>query len=122
MYHFGFERLKVWTEARKLNLEMYRITALYPKEEMYGLKNQLRRASVSVGLNIAEGAGRQSPKDQALMYKNAYGSLMEVMAGLMLSSDLGYVTEGKVNEIRVLIAKISNQLNALSKSITKNND
>ena len=62
---FYFEKLDVWQNARKLNKKVYEITKTFPKEEIYGLTNQVRRASVSICSNIAEGTSRQSSKDQA---------------------------------------------------------
>lgn len=103
-----------------MNRRIYEITKTFPKDETFGISNQLRRASVSIGLNIAEGSGRFTPKDQARMYNVAYGSLMEVLAGLILASDLDYIANEKVDKLRDTISKIANQLNALSKAIKTN--
>ena len=116
MYSYSFERLKVWQEVRSLTKEIYQLTKDFPKEEMFGIKSQIRRATISVGLNIAEGSGMITGKDQARMYKVAYGSLMEVVSALIFSSDLGYISPGQVEKTRELVFKISNQLNALSKA------
>lgn len=119
-YQFGFERLKVWKEARTLNVNVYNLTKTFPREETFGITNQLRRASLSIGLNIAEGSGRKTPKDQARMYNVAYGSLMEVLAGLIMAHDLNYLPSEEINSLKRSIAKIGNQLNALSKAINTN--
>jgi four helix bundle protein len=112
----SFEKLSVWNESRLLTRDIYELTQAFPKEEMFGLKSQVRRAAVSVGLNIAEGSGRLTGKDQALMYKNAYGSLMEVLAGLILANDMHYIPKDSIDKMRQVINRISFQLNKLSKA------
>jgi len=76
---YAFENLTVWQESRKFVKEIYLVTADYPKDERYGLISQLRRASVSVSSNLAEGSCRWSKKEQARFYEIAYGSLIEVL-------------------------------------------
>lgn len=74
-HEYSFERLKVWQNSRVLVKHIYLLTALLPKEERYGLSNQMRRAAVSVSSNIAEGASRSTSKDQAHFYNTAYEAL-----------------------------------------------
>lgn len=75
MYRFGFEKLEVWQKARKLTVEIYQLTEKFPEREKFGLTNQLRRASVSIGANIAEGATRSSAKEQAHFSSISYGKI-----------------------------------------------
>jgi four helix bundle protein len=111
---FSFEKLVVWEESRELNKKVYHLTSVFPEVEKYGLINQLRRASISISLNIAEGASRPSGKDQAKSYKDAYGSLMEVMAGFICALDLEFINQEIIdNEIRPVISKIGFKLNSL---------
>ena len=118
MKEYSFEKLEVWKESRVLTKMIYELTLQFPKSEMYGLTGQIRRASISVTLNIVEGSARPTVNDQAKSYKDAYGSLMEVLSALIIASDIGYIDKKQINiTYRPIIEKISNQLNALRKSI-----
>jgi four helix bundle protein len=88
---FAFEKLEIWQEARKLVVGVYQQTRTFPKAELYGMTSQLNRASVSVANNLAEGSARASLKDQAHFSNQAYGSLMETVSDLIISTDLGFV-------------------------------
>lgn len=92
-----FRKLKIWELAHLLVLNIYEITKLFPKEELYGLTSQLRRASVSIPINIAEGCGKESNKDFARYLNIALGSLSEVQYLLYLVRELNYVSEEKVS-------------------------
>lgn len=113
MYQFGFEKLEVWQEARKLSVEIYRLTEKFPEREKFGLTNQLRRASVSVAANIAEGTTRSSAKEQAHFSSISYGSLMETMSHLITSVDLNFITDEDLSLIRNMIQPLSLKLNNL---------
>jgi len=113
---FGFEKLKVWEEIRILIKGIYSVTKNFPKDEQFCLVNQIRRASISVSSNLAEGSSRTSSKDQAHFYQLSYSSLMEVLSQLVGSNDLEYVSASKYNESRKQIEKISFFLNGLRKS------
>lgn len=91
MTTFTFERLNAWQKARIVVRDVYRLLRQFPPEENYGLSDQLRRASVSVASNLAEGSGRLSTKEKIHFCHMAYGSLMEVMCQLILAHDLGYI-------------------------------
>ncbi len=113
MYQFGFEKLEVWQDARKLTVEIYRLTEKFPEREKFGLTNQLRRASVSVGANIAEGTTRSSAKEQAYFSSIAYGSLMETMSHLITSVDLNFITGEDLSLLRDIIQPLSLKVNNL---------
>ena len=116
---YSFEKLDVWQEARLLVKEIYLLTESFPNSEKYGLSNQIQRASVSVVSNIAEGYSRFSPKEQIRFIEVAYGSLTEVYCQLIIAMDLNYINKDKLEKLKPSILKISNQLNALKKSILK---
>ncbi|HUW93768.1 MAG TPA: four helix bundle protein [Bacteroidales bacterium] len=113
---YSFENLDVWQKSRNLVMSVYKITADFPLDEKYGLSSQLRRASISVSSNIAEGSTRWSKTDQARFYQIAFGSLMEVLNQLILASDLGFVDKERLTEIRVEIESIGRMLNSLHQS------
>lgn len=114
-YKFAFEKLDDWQKSRQFAVSIYKITEAFPEKEKFGLVSQLRRASVSISSNIAEGNSRTSPKDRARFFQIAYSSVMEVLNQLILSSDLEFITSSQLNEFRTSIHEISNKLNALHK-------
>jgi four helix bundle protein len=83
-----FEKLKVWQKAHHLTLSIYKITQKFPKEELYGLTSQIRRASCSISANVAEGCGRKGDADFARFLQIAMGSASELEYHLLLASDL----------------------------------
>jgi four helix bundle protein len=114
---FSFEKLEIWQLSRMLSIKIYKITSEFPKEELYGLTSQLRRAAVSVSSNIAEGNSRLSQKDKAHFIEVAFSSLMEIMNQLIISKDLDFITEEDLNTFRKDIGELSNKINAFHKSI-----
>ena len=86
-----FRELKVWEKAHLLTLEVYRVTTTFPREEVYGLTSQSRRAAASIGANIAEGSGKDSRPDFFRFLQMALGSASELEYHLLLSRDLGYL-------------------------------
>ena len=112
-YNFSFEKLHVWQEARVFTSKMYNITKTFPGEEKFGLVNQIRRASVSIAANLAEGSSRTSSKDQAHFTQMAYSSLMETLSHLYLALDMNYINKAEFNDAKANIMDISNMLNAL---------
>ena len=121
-YHYYFEKLVVWQDARLLVKKIYELSAFFPYRENSGLASQIQRAAVSVPSNIAEGMGRSSEKEQLRFLEIAYGSLMETLSHLFLAFDLGYISEDIIRDIRPLIDKIAVGLTALSKTIKHRKD
>ncbi|MGB4833603.1 MAG: four helix bundle protein [Candidatus Moraniibacteriota bacterium] len=117
----SFTKLETWQEAHRLVLEAYALSKLFPREEMFGLANQMRRASVSITSNIAEGFSRQSYKEKAQFYSVALGSLTEVQSQLLIARDLGYIQISEFDEIASQTIKVHKMLNGLIKS-SKNHD
>lgn len=117
MHQFYFEKLDVWQNARVLVKDIYVTTSKFPKEEIFGITSQIRRATMSISANIAEGMSRNTNKDKARFLNLAYSSAMEVINFLILSLDLGYLNEIGYIKLRELLEKITNQLQALSRKI-----
>ena len=88
----------------------------FPKEEQFAMCDQLRRASVSVTSNIAEGVNRYSVKEKAHFLEMSYSSLMEVMSQLEIANDLGYISNVDLNNIEVVVADIARLLSGLQRS------
>jgi four helix bundle protein len=94
-----FEDLEVWQEAQLLAVEVYHVTRSFPKDEIYAMTSQLRRAASSISANIAEGFGRSTVKDKIHFYTIAYGSLLEVKNFLYLAQKLDYIDEEILNNL-----------------------
>ncbi|MFN7085195.1 MAG: four helix bundle protein [Burkholderiales bacterium] len=105
--------LAAWQETMRLARATYEITRSFPKEEIYGLSAQMRRAAVSVPSNIAEGAARTGRKEFAQFLGIAKGSLSELETQLLLAADLGYVTRD--NEAFGLAERVARLLTGLHK-------
>jgi four helix bundle protein len=86
----SYRNLQVWQRSIELSVAIYRLTAAYPKEEIYGLTSQLRRAAVSVASNIAEGYGRASKGEYRQFVGMARGSVLEIQTQLVISRELGF--------------------------------
>ena len=95
----SYKNLDVWIHARALVKLVYECTKVFPKEEIFGLTSQMRRAAISVPLNIAEGNGRFHKKETIHFMYISRGSLNELETALYLSQDLGYLTEDGVNKL-----------------------
>lgn len=91
-----FTDLVVWQKAHVLVVEIYRLVAKFPSFERYGLSDQLRRASVSITSNIAEGFGRQGTKEKIQFFRMAMGSLTEVRNQIYIARDVGYLQDKEV--------------------------
>jgi len=115
-YIFSFEKLTVWVDSKELVKTIYSITLKFPSEEKFGLTSQLRRASISVASNLAEGTSRKTNKDKAHFSTLAFSSLMEVLNQIIISYELSFIEEKGYYEIRTEVEKIANKLNALRKS------
>ena len=92
-YKFSFEKLTVWVDSKELIKVIYTITKVFPEEEKFGLTNQLRRASISVASNLAEGISRNTNKDKAHFTTMSYSSLMEVLNQVIISKELNFINE-----------------------------
>jgi four helix bundle protein len=106
----NFRDLKVWEKAHHTTLTTYKTTAHYPKDELYGLTSQTRRASVSVPANIAEGCGRGSDADFARFLQNSMGSASELEYLFLLAHDLGYLTESDYKGLNSQVVEVKRML------------
>ncbi len=116
MFEYSFERLEVWKETIELVKMVYDLTKRFPVVEKYGLTSQLRRASVSISSNLAEGTSRISKKDKAHFTTLSFSSAMEVLNQIILAKELEFISEENYLELRKKISKITNMLNSLRKS------
>lgn len=119
MYQFYFEKLEVWQNSRKLVKEIYLLISSFPDNEKFGITNQMRRASTNISANIAEGFSRQSNKEKSRFLNIAFGSTIEIINFLILSNDLGFLSDESYIELREKAELITNQINALNKSINQ---
>ena len=122
MEEFYYRKLEVYKKAKFLSHEVCQVIRSFPVEERFGLCDQIRRAVMSVPINIAEGFGRFSAKEKAHFIQIAYGSLNEVMCELELSLDENYITKEQLINFEDRIKPLSRQLSALHKSIIDNGD
>jgi four helix bundle protein len=118
----GYRDLLVWQSAMQIAEEIYRLTEHFPKHEMFGLISQSRRAAISVPSNIAEGHGRNSPKEFNHFLGIALGSLAEIETQLLLSERLQYIEETQLTTLLKATDETAKMLKGLQKSLRKTND
>lgn len=115
-----FHDMKVWQKAHQIALDVYRATVNFPKGELYGLTNQIRRAAVSVAANIAEGRGRGSDADFARFMQMSMGSSNELEYELLLARDLGYINVEQHQVLEKDILEVKQMLAAFLKKLRAN--
>jgi four helix bundle protein len=113
----SFTEMPVWQKAHQLVLDVYKLTASFPKDEVYGLTSQIKRASLSVSGNIAEAFGRFHYLDKNKFYLNARGSLEETKNYLIISQDLGYLKVEDSEMLMVNVQSIIEELNTMVKTL-----
>ena len=117
-----FTDLVVWQKAHELTLMIYYVTSSFPKTEIFGLTNQLRRSATSISANIAEGMGRGSYADRARFYYNARGSIYEVENHLIVSKDLRFINDEMFKKAVEILNSTRMLLNAfISKTLKMHN-
>lgn len=116
---FRFEKLTVWNDARVFVSEIYKVTSKFPKEEKFGLTDQIRRAAVSIALNIAEGSSRKSDREFSWFLRTSPGSLEEVVTGLYVALDLRYLTRDKFENLYQNLNILASKINALINSFKR---
>lgn len=112
----SFTDLNAWKEGHKLVLSVYKTTASLPKDEKFGLIDQIRRAAVSITSNIAEGFSRYGGKEKQQFYRVALGSLTELQNQLLVIRDVGYMPQEQFNELAEQSVVASKLINGLIKS------
>lgn len=115
----SFTDLIAWKEAHKLALVVYKITEDFPKKELFSLIDQMRRCSVSISSNIAEGFSRQTKKEKIQFYYTSLGSLTELQNQLLIARDINYLVKEKFNEVATQTIKVSKLINGLIKSLRR---
>ena len=122
----NFKKLEVWKRGHQLTLSVYRATAKFPREELYGLTSQMRRASAAIPANVAEGCGRGSNADLARFLQIAFGSASELENHLLLAHDLLLIQPadhkrltGEVVEIQLMLASFIKALKGFGNSTRK---
>jgi four helix bundle protein len=116
---YSFEKLECWQQARRLAVWTYQSTKNFPADERFGLTSQMRRASISIASNIAEGSARKTAKDQAHFSTIAYSSTIELLNDLIISTDLGYLTTDLYLSGREMIEKQTLFISTLRKAQEK---
>ena len=111
--------LRVWHQSIELVTTIYMMTKTFPKEELFGLVSQMRRAIVSVPSNIAEGYARGTDREKLHFLRISSGSMSEVETQLLLSLKLGYIDQESYDELSETVTSVWKQLNALISSVKK---
>lgn len=114
-----FKELKIWQKARELVKEIYEVSQNFPASETYGLKGQSRRAAVSVVANIAEGSGKGTIKDFNNFLNMSRGSLFELQTLMVLSSDLGYVSESSLETLNEKFLELEKMFYSFQKRLSE---
>jgi len=113
----NFYDLNAWRKAHDIVLRIYKTTKNFPKEELYGITSQLRRATASIAANIAEGFSRYHYNDKIRFYHNARGSVSETQNFLFLARDLSFLKEKEFTEVFDLSEEVNKLINGLVRSI-----
>lgn len=119
---FGYRKLIAYQKAKEVLMHTYRLLKKFPTEERYAMCDQLRRASVSITSNIAEGINRYSVKDKSHFIEISYGSLMEVSSQFEIAEELGYITAEERFSMDQLIEEVARLLSGLQKTFKPSTD
>jgi four helix bundle protein len=114
---FRFEKLEVWQDARRVNQKIYHLAKNFPRHEAFAMTSQIRRASISISSNIAEGSGRNSDRDFGHFLEQAYGSLMEVASLFYLALDEGYLAEKDLEPLFEELERLAKRTASLNRSL-----
>ena len=113
-----YKKLLVWQKAYTFGIKLYTVTRIFPKEELYGITSQLRRASISIPSNIAEGSRRSTQKDFRSFLHIAYGSGAELEVQILFAKDLGYISDATSKELLQNLEEIMKMLNSLIQKLS----
>lgn len=109
--------MQVWSKAHQLTLELYRVSRQFPREEIYGITGQLRRAAVSIGANLAESCGRRTSNELARFVRVAMGSASELDYHLLLSRELGFMTGDDFASASATLTEVRKMLTSFLQSV-----
>ena len=115
-YTYAFEKLTAWQMARQFAKNLYFGTRHFPKEELFGITSQIRRATISIACNLAEGSAGFTDREKSRFYVIAYGSAVEVVNLLIISSDLEFLDSEQYAALRGEVEKLTFQINRLVQS------
>ena len=115
----SFRDLVVWQKGMDLVTEIYRLSKKFPKDELFGLTSQIRRAAVSIPSNIAEGRGKSSKGEFQQFLHHSMGSLAEVETQVIIAQNLGYLNAAETEPVMKIIAEVGRLLNGLLTSLKK---
>jgi four helix bundle protein len=119
----NFKKLYVWTKAMDFAIIVYKLTFSFPPDERFGMSSQMKRSAVSIPSNISEGCGRRTTADQARFIDIALGSSFELETQILLSKNLGFITEEEadkaLNEVAFIQVALSNYLSKLRSNSIK---
>ena len=115
----SYQDLVVWQKAKDLVVYVYKITNTFPKSETFGITSQIRRATVSIPSNIAEGFRRGSQKEKVQFLRTAYGSGAEVETQLIISKELGYINETDYKKLYRILDEVMRMLNKIVNNFLK---
>lgn len=116
-YTYSFEKLQAWQRNRQFAKKLYPQTKNFPKEELFGITSQIRRATISISCNLAEGSARKSTQEQLRFYEIAFSSGVEVASLLILCNELEILSDGDYTSLRAELEAITLQINNLSRGI-----
>ncbi len=119
MYIQSYKELIVWQKAIQVVKGIFLLTESFPKSEIYGITSQMRRASVSIPSNIAEGFGRKSQKEYSQFYAIAYGSGLELETQLIIAKELKLGDSQALSEVETLLVEVLRMLNVMTKNLAK---
>ncbi|MEP1094972.1 MAG: four helix bundle protein [Cyclobacteriaceae bacterium] len=112
-----FKDLEIWTLSKSISVEVYQKTKEFPKEEIYGLTSQMRRAAISIPSNISEGCSRNSNKEFVRFLEIAIGSSFELETQLTISMELGFLRKEEGEELILEINRLQSKINSFIKSV-----
>ena len=115
----NYRELQVWSKAHSLTLELYRISRSFPRDEIYGITSQMRRAAVSVGANLAEGCGRRTGTELARFVRVAMGSARELDYHLLLCRDLGFMKNDDFERTATGLTEVRKMLTSFLSAVEK---
>jgi four helix bundle protein len=114
--------LRAWLSGKDFCVELYRTTSGFPRDELYGLTSQMRRAAVSVCSNLAEGCGYRGSKDSARFYQMSFGSSSECYSDMYIAQDLGYLNQPDFERLESLLVPTRKQVYRLLETVRSSSD
>jgi four helix bundle protein len=113
----SFRNLRVWEKSHRLTLDVYASTKAFPRDEMYGLTSQMRRASASIGMNIAEGCCRKGDAEMVRFLQMAMGSASELEYQFLLANDLNYLRSPGYEQLTTQVVEVKRMLSSLMQKV-----